>query len=335
MKNLFFALTLVLVTARVGQAQIYEFKAYHLANYGSPFTYVPTTREDLESAISGRSFNHSHGTNTLAELLQGGVPPHSQEYDVGGGLHVKFSAEAIHHPAEPLSTAAPGIGAKSFASNNQYPGAATVIGETLVYLKDTVSVRNFTGRDHVLESFNVNFELDGFADVSGDAVVQVGMAYRMTSDGNTLYGTPLVYTGAEMKTLQEALGGLITTYNFGQPLPFSEPPITLTGIGPYGAQIIDQGTHHVTVETLLYVRAQTGGLRRGAGTANANFSNTMRVANIQFFDENDQVIPGLQVVGSSGDVYPYNAVPEPSMLAIFGAGSIGLLFARFRRSQRS
>ena len=68
--------------------------------------------------------------------------------------------------------------------------------------------------------------------------------------------------------------------------------------------------------------------------ANANSSNTVRVANIQFFDENHQVIPGLQVVGANGDVYPYNVVPEPRALALVGAGCIGLLAARSRGTQQ-
>ena len=71
-----------------------------------------------------------------------------------------------------------------------------------------------------------------------------------------------------------------------------------------------------------------------ASTASADFSNTLRVSNIQFFDENDQVIPGLQVIGSDGAVYPYNAVPEPTTLALFGLGSVGLLLALCRRSLR-
>ena len=53
------------------------------------------------------------------------------------------------------------------------------------------------------------------------------------------------------------------------------------------------------------------------------------------FDEKDQVIPGLQVVGSNGDADPSSAVPEPSMLPLFGVGSSGLLFARLRRTRCS
>ena len=90
----------------------------------------------------------------------------------------------------------------------------------------------------------------------------------------------------------------------------------------------------MTIETLLYVRAQTGWHEHAAGIASADFSNTLRVSNIQFFDENDQVIPGLQVVGSDGAVYPYNVVPEPSTVALFGVGSMGVLLARFRRTRR-
>lgn len=70
----------------------------------------------------------------------------------------------------------------------------------------------------------------------------------------------------------------------------------------------------------MSVRARTGGLERKAGTASANFSNTLRVTNVQFFDESDQVIAGLEVVDSKGDAYPCNAAPEPSMLALVGVG---------------
>ena len=127
--------------------------------------------------------------------------------------------------------------------------------------------------------------------------------------------------------------GTLARTSFGQPGVLTDPPIKLTNTGPYGTEIHRSESPSVTIETLLYVRAQTGGLQRGAGTASANFSNTLQVANIQFFDENNQVIPGLQVAGANGDVYPYNVVPEPSMLALFGVGCIGLLLARFRRTQ--
>ena len=39
MKNVIFAAALLLLTARVGQAGVYEFKSYSLANFGSPFIY--------------------------------------------------------------------------------------------------------------------------------------------------------------------------------------------------------------------------------------------------------------------------------------------------------
>jgi hypothetical protein len=333
MKNLILAAALVLLSARVGQAQPYEFKAYSFANFGSPFYYVPTTAEELESAVKGGAIGGNWGETKLDELFQIGQTSWTDEYDVGGGLHVKFSAEAVHHPPRHLSFAAPRIGAKAFASNNQYIGPSTVIGESYVYLKDKLAVRNFTGRDQLLKSFNVTFALDGFADVSGDAIVQVGMACLLTADVTSMVDHPLTYSGAEIKTLQQS--GATETYNFGQPVLFSAPPISLTTVGPYGTEVIDHGIHELTVESLLYVRAQTGiSVARGPGTANVDFSNTMQVANIQFFDENDQVIPGLQVVGANGDVYPYNVVPEPRALALVGAGSIGLLLARSRRTKQ-
>ncbi len=262
------------------------------------------------------------GATKLDDLFQIGQISQSDEYDVGGGLHVAFSAEAVYHPTEPLSTAAPGIGANVSATNNQNPGAATVIGESYAYLKDTVLVSNSSTLDKITKSYAVTLNLDGFIHVSGDAIAQVGAAIRIAFEDG------VSYTASNIWTYQEGFGGLLNTYHFGQPGQIGAP-LTLTNPGPYGTELIAHDSQSLTIETLLYVRAQTGGLHRGAGTAEADFSNTLKVSNIQFFDENDQVIPGLQVVGSDGAVYPYN-VPEPSTLALFGVGSFGIWFARGR-----
>jgi hypothetical protein len=329
MKNLLLAAVLLLLTAHVAQAGDYEFKAYSWANFGSPFNYVPTTKDDLVSAITGGVFPlGGEGPATLEELFQIGQTSWSDEYDVGGGLHVAFSAAAEFRPAELLPNSAPGIGAKASASNNQYVGASTVIGESYVYQKDTVAVRNPGDLDKLMKSYEVTISLDGDIHVSGDAIAQVGGAILLTFED----GARLVVSG--MQTFKQE--GIVSTYNFREPGLFTDPPIKLTNRGPYGIELYAHGTNSVTIETLLYVRAQTGvSVDRAAGMASADFSNTMRATNIQFFDENDQVIPGLEVVGSNGDVYPYNVVPEPLTLALFGVGSIGLLFARFRRTQRS
>lgn len=140
MKNVILAAMLLLLTAQVGEAQVYEYKAYSWANFGSPFTFFPTTKGELASAIDGGyvPLGGEPTRGTLNDLFQIGQTAWSDEYDVGGGLHVKFSSEAVHHEAEPLSTDPPGIGAKAFASNNQYIGPQTVIGESFVYLKHTV-----------------------------------------------------------------------------------------------------------------------------------------------------------------------------------------------------
>ncbi|MCC7084842.1 MAG: PEP-CTERM sorting domain-containing protein [Pirellulales bacterium] len=328
MKNLTFAAVLLL-TARVAQAQtgIYDFKAYSFANYGSPFYYVATTAKDLASAIDGGAMGGNWGSTTLDELFQIGQISFSDEYDLSSGLHVKFSAEAVHHEAEPLSTDPPGIGAKAFASNNQYIGPTTVIGESFVYLKHTVSINNPTTRDEYLKSYGFTTSLDGVINVSGDSIAQVGQAIRLTLDDGQSY------TNSETLTVEGRI--LPYTFSYGRPGLFSDPPLTLTNSGPYGTELIAHSSHSMTIETLLYVRAQTGiSVDRAAGTASTDFKNTMRVSNIQFFDENDQVIPGLQVVGSDGAVYPYNVVPEPSALMLFGVGSMGVLLARVRRTRR-
>jgi hypothetical protein len=334
MKIVMLAAALLLLTARVGQgqAQVYEYKAYSFANFGSPFFYVPTTAEDLESAINGGyvPLGGEPTRGTLNDLFQIGQTAWSDEYDVGGGLHVKFSSEAVHHEAEPLSTDPPGIGAKAFASNNQNIGPNTVIGESFVYLKHTVSISNPTTRDEYLKSYGVTTSLDGVIEAGGDAIVLVGQAIRLTlDDGRT-------FTESDMDLeIGVDINSPFTFHSYGRGGLSTDPAITLTNSGPYGTELIAHGAHSMTVETLLYVRAQTGGgigLHRGAGTASADFSNTLRVSNIQFFDENDQVIPGLQVIGSDGAVYPYNAVPEPTTLALFGLGSVGLLLALCRRT---
>jgi hypothetical protein len=332
MKNLIFAAVLLLLTVRVSQAQVYDFKAYSFANFGSPFYYVPTTADDLKSAINGGAMGGNWGSTTLDELFQIGQTAWSDEYDVGAGLHVKFSAEAVHHEAEPLSTDPPGIGAKTFASNNQFIGPTTVTGECFVYLKHTVSISNPTTRDEYLKSYGVTTSLDGVIEAGGDAIVLVGQALRLTlDDGRT-------FTESDMDLeIGVDINSPFTIHSYGRGGLSTDPAITLTNSGPYGTELIAHGAHSMTVEMLLYVRAQTGGgigLHRGAGTASADFGNTLRVSNIQFFDENDQVIPGLQVVGSDGSVYPYNVVPEPSTLAVFGVGSMGMLLARFRRTRR-
>lgn len=330
MKRMIFAVVLMLLPAGVAQAGVFEYKAFSWANYGSPFVYRATTADDLASALNGGAFLFSDGTATLDDLFQNGQTSFSQEYDVGGGLHVAFAAESFYHPAEPLSTAAPGIGAKASASNNQYIGNATIIGESYVYLKHTVSISNPTTRDDFLKSFGFTTSLDGVIEAYDDAIVLVGQAIRLTLDDGRSYTASDVqpYIG---------INGPFHPHFFGRPGLWSDPAITLTNSGPYGTELIAHGAHSMTIETLFYLRAQTGVgiMQHGAGRASADFSNTMRVSNIQFFDENDQVIPGLQVVGANGDVYPYNAVPEPTTLALFGAGSIGLLLARFRRAQRS
>ena len=320
MKNLILAAVLLSLTARVAQAQsgIYDFKAYSFANYGSPFYYVETTPEDLTSAIKGGAMGGNWGETTLDELFQIGQISHSDEYDPGTNLHVAFSAEAVFRPAEPLSTDSPGIGAKVSAENSAYIGASTVIGESFVYLKHTVSINNPTTRDEFFKSYAVTTSLDGAIHLSGDAIAQVGQAIRLTLDDGRSY------TQSEVLTLDgQNFSAPFDTVSYGRPGLISHPPLTLTNSGPYGTELIAHSSHSMTIETLLYVRAQTGiSVERGAGTASADFKNTMRVSNIQFFDENDQVIPGLQIVGSNGDVYPYNAVPEPTTLAY-----IALLFA--------
>jgi hypothetical protein len=334
MKRMIFAAALVLLAARVGEAQVYEYKAYSWANFGSPFFYRPTTKDELASAINGGfvPLGGEPTQGTLDDLFQIGQTSWSDEYDVGGGLHVKFSAEAVHHEAEPLSTDPPGIGAKAFASNNQYIGPSTVIGENFVYLKHTVSISNPTTRDEYLKSYGVTTSLDGVIEAGGDAIVLVGQAIRLTlNDGRS-------YTESDMDLeIGVDINSPFTFHSYGRGGLSTDPAITLTNSGPYGTELIAHGAHSMTIETLLYVRAQTGGgvgLHSGAGTASADFSNTLRVSNIQFFDENDQVIPGLQVVGSDGAVYPYNVVPEPRALALSGVGCIGLLLARSRRMKQ-
>lgn len=331
MKHFTFALVLLLLTAQVGEAQVYEYKAYSWANYGSPFTYTPTSKGELRTAINGGfvPLGGEPTQGTLDDLFQIGQTSWSDDYDVGGGLHVSFSADAVYRPAEPLSIESPGIGAKVRAENNKNPGAATVIGESFVYLKHTVSISNPTTRDEYLKSFGVTTSLDGVIEASGDAIVLVGQAIRLTLDNGKSY------TNSNM---QLEVGGDINSpfniHSYGRPGPTTDPAITLTNSGPYGTELIANEAHSMIVESLLYVRAQTGGLQRGAGLASADFSNTLRVSNIQFFDENDQVIPDLQVVGPDGAVYPYNVVPEPSTLALFGVGSMVVLLARFRRTRR-
>ena len=112
MKNLIFAAVLLSLTARVAQAGLYEFKSYSFANYGSPFTYVPNTEDDLVAALTGGAFNFGDGSATLSELFQDGPTSWSDEYDPGTGMHVAFSAEAEFRPAELLPNSAPGIGQK-------------------------------------------------------------------------------------------------------------------------------------------------------------------------------------------------------------------------------
>jgi hypothetical protein len=335
MKKIVFAAVLLLLAVRGAQAAP-EFKAYAWANYGSPFTYVPTKASDLTSALNGGVFPlGGEGPATLDELFAIGQTSWADEYDTNSQQHVAFSASAVSRPPEePLSGEAPGIGAKAAASNTATPGAATIIGESYAYLKDTLVVNNPSNRDEFMKSYTVTLSLDGAIHTSGDAIVQVGEAIRVIPDGKTLDDDLLTYTRSHIDIFQSDFGGLLNDYHFGQPGHIGDP-IKLTSLGPYGTEIFAHGTHSMTIETLLYVRAQTGGLERKAGNASADFSSTLRVSNIQFFDENDQVIPGLQIVGSNGDVYPYNVVPEPSMLALFGVGSSGLLFARLRRTRRS
>lgn len=326
MQKLIFAALLLSLTARVSHAD-YEFKAYSWANYGTPFLYVPNTEDDLVSAITGGSFRLGDGPATLAELFQIGQTSWSDSYDVGGGLHVAFSAAAEFRPAELLPNSAPGIGARAAASNNQTPGAATIIGESYAYLKDTVAIHNPGDLDKLMKSHEVTASLDGEIQVSGDAIAQVGAAILLTFEDGAQFIV------SDMQTFKQE--GIVSTYTFREPGFFTDPPIKLKNNGPHGVDLYAHDSTSVTVETLLYVRAQTGGLRREAGTASANFSDTLRVTNIEFFDENNQVIPGLQVVGASGDAYPYNVVPEPSVFALLGIGCLGLPFARFRRRQHS
>jgi PEP-CTERM motif len=327
MKKTIFAAVLLLLTARVARADDGEFRSYSIANYGSPFTYVPTTDDDLTSALTGGPVSSGGSPiGTFNQVLQLGPTSVSDDYQPGTDLHVAYSAAAVYRPAEPPSTA-PGIGAKVSASNSSYPGSATVIGENYVYLKKSVSVNNPGDLDKLMKSYEVTISLDGVIHVSGDAIAQVGEASRITFDDGT------AYTTSRINTFKQESLGIINTYVFGPGL--GDPPIKLRNDGPWGIELYEHGFRSVTIETLLYLRAQTGGLERGAGTADADFSSTLRVSNIRFFDENDQVIPGLQVVGSDGEVYPYNAVPEPVTLALFGVGSVGLLFARFRRTQRA
>lgn len=327
MKNTIFAAVLLLSALRVGQAGGVEFKSSAFANYGSPFFLVYTTPEDLVSTLNTGGLTFTDGAPDGE--LQDGVTSWSDAYNPGPG-NVSFSASSVYHPSQPPSNPYPTIGAKASASNDFSPGAATIIGESYAYSKDTAYIANVDSFAGHFRNYSASFAVDGVAHVSGDALVELGEAVRITlPDGTT-------YTHASTWAFQAA-NSPTGYYYIGRPSnDFSDvttPPLSVTTTGPTG---IDLGIHGalMTIETLLYVRAQTGALERGGGTADADFSNTMRMSNFQFFDENGQVIPGLQIIGSDGGVYPYNVVPEPSTVALFGAGALGLLLARFRRRQR-
>ena len=66
----------------------------------------------------------------------------------------------------------------------------------------------------------------------------------------------------------------------------------------------------------------------GAGTGSADFSHTATLSAIHVLDAKGTPVPGLTITSASGHVYP-QAVPEPSLFAVFGLGAVA--FARRRK----
>ena len=115
-----------------------------------------------------------------------------------------------------------------------------------------------------MKSFEVTISLDGDIYTSGDAIAQVGAAILLTFDDG------VQFIVSDMQTFKQE--GIVSTYSFREPGVLTDPPIKLKNNGPHGTDLYAHDTTSVTIETLLYVRAQTGGLRREAGTARADFT---------------------------------------------------------------
>lgn len=76
----------------------------------------------------------------------------------------------------------------------------------------------------------------------------------------------------------------------------------------------------------LYPEFATEG---GSYSGSANFMNTVTLAGMNLFDENDNLITGWTVTSGSGTMYP---VPEPSAMLLGLAGAVGFVARRRRVS---
>ena len=155
----------------------------------------------------------------------------------GTGMHVAFSAAAEFRPAELLPNSAPGIGENSQPHINFNPGAATVIGVSHAYQKDTVAVHNPGDLDKLMKSFEVTISLDGDIHVSGDAIAQVGAAILLTFDDGAQFIV------SDMQTFKQE--GIVSTYSFREPGVLTDPPIKLKNNGPHGTDLYAHDTTSV------------------------------------------------------------------------------------------
>jgi hypothetical protein len=232
-----------------------------------------------------------------------------------------------------------GLGASAFAQGTfTHPANSETIAESYGYLKDTLSSSLDTsinvgniGNSGLVEQLLATYSIDGKIVLSGDARVELGVVVRLTDALGDQFTAANTWSFSDGRTHFFGLVGGSIGDDF-------QNSLDLTVAGPTQVPVLLQANsgfnpNFITVESFLYLRAQVG-VGGGTGTANADFSHTMQMSNIQFFDDTGQVIPGVQLAGVNGDVYPYNVVPEPSTLALVGVGSIGLLFARFCRMQR-
>lgn len=221
-----------------------------------------------------------------------------------------------------------GLGAVAGAQAGfTHPPNSETIAESIAYLKDTLFALNVNPNDtdDLITKFSITVHIDGHAKVFGDARVQLGVVLRLTTVLDEQFTTAdnLVLSGDR-------------EYWFGTEAPIDTPAdgtLEMRLEGPTTLPLLDlphPDLRLMTLEQLFYVRAQVG-VGGGTGLAGANFGNTLRVANIQLFNESGAVIPGLQIVGADGDIYPYN-VPEPGLgTACIGAAAI-LVNRRRRRA---
>ena len=216
-----------------------------------------------------------------------------------------------------------------------YPPNMECFSTSVAYVRDTLHIFNDALVTHAsipTLRLVVTAALDGHIKLQGgDVRAEVGAVMRLTDFRGDQYVHTQVW---ENTTPGEYTYGVTPHVGSLPPGTKTEDALALSVQGPWFVfdppDDLRDIEFSMTLEMLLFVQVRVG--METPGLAGADFFNTMKTVNIQLLDADNQVVPGFQVVGENGYVYPYN-VPEPSTVALFGVGCLGMWFAR--RKQRS